>query len=299
MNEQELRQAMRATMATASAPPPMSEIPILDAVRRTERRRRARWTGAGSAVAATAVVGVAVVVVATTSGAGGSGAGGVGGAAASSTATGTTTGTATVTGSATSGRPSDTETSWPNGQTDRTARNGPEYDKGVALLAELAAVVPPGYESPDGLKGNGPLAGAPMKYQQAQYVDTIDGTEVWEYTADAVVTKGGGYGRLIVQVTSAGSESTGEGCDIVPGLWSMTGTCTEKVVDGKRVGVFTSMKEDDQFDQWAGYRYDDGTVVFVGQADHCAFTNFRPLAGQPLTTQRLAQLAADPRFRLG
>ena len=78
----------------------------------------------------------------------------------------------------------------------------------------------------------------------------------------------------------------------------MDSTCTETMVDGKRVGVFTKTDEGDQFDQWAGYRYDDGTVVFVGQARFRAFTNFPPLAGQPLPVHRLAELATDPAFRL-
>ncbi|HEV7652209.1 MAG TPA: hypothetical protein VGP26_29000 [Actinophytocola sp.] len=294
MNEQELRQAMRATMATVPTPPPMSENPVLDAARRVERRRRARWAGVGSAAAAVAVIGVAVVVVMVTSGAGGNQAAGPG------TSPATTSSTTTTNTTTTSAATADTDPSWPNGQTDRTAHNGPEYDMGAALLTELDAVVPAGYESPDGLKGTGELAGAPMKHHQAQYVDTVDGTEVWEYSADAVVTKGGGYGRLIAEVNTPGNEMTGDGCALKPGLWGMTGTCTEVVVDGKRVGVFTSKDhETDQFDQWAGYRYDDGTVVFIGLADHRAFTNFPPLAGPPLTTQRLAELAADPGFRLG
>jgi hypothetical protein len=286
MNEQELRRAMRATMATATAPPAMNETPVLDAARRAERRRRARWAGVGSAAAAVAVVGVAVVVVAATSGAGGDQAAGP---------AGTTTTSTTKTGTTTRG----TEPSWPNGQTDRTAPNGPEYDKGVALLTELGSVVPAGYELPDGLKGTGDLAGAPMQYHQAQYADTVDGSEVWEYLADVVVTKGSGYGRLLAEVHTPGNGMTGEGCGLKPGLWGMRGTCTEVVVDGKRVGVFTPDRgEADQFDQWAGYRYDDGTMVFIAQAHDRAYTNFPPLAGPPLSTKRLAELAADPRFRL-
>jgi hypothetical protein len=289
MNENELRQALRATMATASVPPPMNETPVLDAAQRAQRRHRARWAGAGSAVAAAAVVGLAVVVVATTSGAGGADVGGTGGSAASSTHTGTTT----------REQPSGTESSWPNGQTDRTAHKGPEYDKGLAVRTELDASVPAGYESPEGLKGTGELAGAPMRVHQAQYLDTVDGTEVWEYMADIVVTKGGGYGRLLAEVTTPGGETTGDGCDLQPGLWGMTGTCTEIEIDGKRVGVFTAKRgEGDQFDQWAGYRHDDGTVVIIGQAHDRAFTNFAPLAGRPLTAKRLAELAADTRFRL-
>ena len=293
MNEQELRQAMRATMATASAPPPMNESPVLDAARRAERRRRNRWAGVGSAAAAIAVVGIAVVVVAATSGAGGSGAAGPGVA----TTTSTTSGTAS---SDTSNVDEPTEPSWPNGQTDRTAQKGPEYDRGVALLEQLDAVVPAGYEAPHDLEGNGDLAGAPMSYHQAQYADTVNGTEVWEYLADAIVTKDGRYGRLLAEVRTPGNGYTGDGCDIEADLWGMTGKCTEIVVDGKRVGVYNwTGGTDDQFEQWAAYRHDDGTVVFIGQSAHRAYTNFPPLAGLPLTAKRLAELAADPGFKLG
>ncbi|MGH3761274.1 hypothetical protein [Actinophytocola sp.] len=289
MNEQELRHALRATMATTQAPPPMSEIPVLDAARQAARRRRAHWAGVGSAAAAVAVIGVAVVVVATTSGAGGPEA-----IIPATPPTSTTT-------SGGDKEPSQTQ-SWPNGQTDRTASSGPEFDRGVFLLAQLDAAVPAGYESPDDLVGTGDLAGAPMKDHQAQYADTVDGVEVWEYMADAAVTKGDRVGRLLAEVTTAGNRSTGEGCDLEPGLWGMEADdCTEVVVDGKRVGVFTAPTQRHraaQFDQWAGYRHDDGTVVFVGQAGYRAFTNFPPLGELPLSARQLAELAADDRFHL-
>lgn len=285
MNENELRHALRTTMATATQPPPMSELSVLDAARLAERRRRARWAGVGSAAAAVAVVGLAVVVVAATSGAGETDPG-----ALRTPPTSTTT---------TSEQPTDTETSWPNGQTDRTANNGPEFDQGVALLEELDASVPAGYESPDDLLGTGDLAGAPMKDHQAQYDDTVGGVEVWEYMADAIVTKGNGYGRLLAEVTTPGNEATGEGCGLSPGLWGLEGGCSEVAIDGKRVGVFYSQNPElDQFDQWAGYRHNDGTVVWIAQAGFRAFTDFKPLPGPPLSDHRLAELAADPRFHL-
>lgn len=288
MNENELRHALRTTMATAAPPPPMSELPVLDAARLAERRRRARWAGVGSAAAAVLVVALAVVVVAATSGAGGSDTGALRPPPPSSTTS--TTG---------SEQPTDTETSWPNGQTDRTAQKGPEYDQGVTLLAELDASVPPGFEAPDDLKGNGDLAGAPMKDHQAQYLDMVEGVEVWQYMADAAVTKGGKVGRLLAEVETPGNGATGAGCGLAPGLWGMDGGCSEVLIDGKRVGVFYSNDpEFDQFEQWAGYRHDDGTVVWIAQAGFRAFTNYPSLDALPLTDHRLAELAADPRFHL-
>lgn len=286
MNENELRHALRTTMATATPPPPMSEMSVLDAARLSERRRRARWAGVGSAAAALLVVALAVVVVAATSGAGGSD-------------TGALRPPPPTSGTTSSGQPTETSTSWPNGQTDRTASSGPEFDKGVALLTELDASVPAGYESPDDLKGNGDLAGAPMKDHQAQYLDTVEDVEVWQYMADAVVTKGNKVGRLLAEVDTPGNGATGAGCDLKPGLWGMEGGCSEVDIDGKRVGVFYSNDpEFDQFEQWAGYRHDDGTVVWIAQAGFRAFTDFPPLGAPPVSDHRLAQLAADPRFRL-
>jgi hypothetical protein len=291
MNENDLRQALRTTMATATPPPPMSEQSTLDAARLAERRRRAQWAGVGSAAAAVLVIAMAVVVVGATSGAGGPD-------------TGALQPPPTTSSTTTSERPTDigTSTSWPNGQTDRTASSGPEYDKGVTLLTELDASVPAGFEAPDDLKGTGDLAGAPMKEQQAQYRDTVDDVEVWEYMADAAVTKGDKVGRLLAEVLTPGNGATGEGCGLAPALWGMEpSTCSEVLVDGKKVGVFTQDRPDGigaQFNQWAGYRYDDGTVVWIAQASFRAHTDFPPLAKLPLTSQRLAELVADPRFRL-
>jgi hypothetical protein len=291
MNENDLRYALRATMESASAPPPMNETPVLDAARREQRRRRAQWAGAGSAVAASAVVGLAVVVVGATSGPGGLGAAG---GTPPSTTGGEPSGTA-------SGDPSDTQTSWPNGQQDRTATSGPEFNQGQALLDEVTASVPPGFGAPRDLKYQDPdYDGGPMRFSQAQYVDTVDGDEVWEYEGVQPVTKGKGVGELTVVETTPGNGAAGDGCALKPTMWNMTGTCQEHVVDGKRVGVFTAKAADPgaQFDSWAGYRDDDGTVVFVAQDDSFDGSGRPALSQQPLSAKRLAELAADPRFHL-
>lgn len=291
MNEQELRRAMHATMATATAPPPMNETPVLDAARRAERRRRARWAGMASAAAAVAVVGVAVVVVAATSGAGGDTAGGPGGVGG-----GTPT---SITGTTSTGG---TEPSWPDGQTDRTATSGPRYDQGVALLEALVESVPPGYESPPGLRYADPAyAGAGyLRGHQAQYADTIDGVQVWTYDAQLPLVQGERVGELYVEVTSPGGPVTGDGCTLGSEFWGMKATCAEHTVGGEKVGVFTpAATERQDFASWAGYRDDDGRVVFVAQSADFAGSGKPGLAKPPLPAGRLAQLAADPRFRLG
>ncbi|MPZ79497.1 MAG: hypothetical protein GEV28_03485 [Actinophytocola sp.] len=282
MNEQDFRHALRDTMTTVAVPPPMSEVVVLDAARLAQRHRRARWAGAGSAAAAVAVIGAAVVVVAATSGAGGSGAVQPG-VAPSSTG---------------SEQPSKTGTSWPNGQTDRTARSGPEFDKGEALLGELAGAVPPGYGAPDDLTYEDPdYSGGPLRFSQAQYEDTVGGTEVWEYLAQQPITEGNGVGQLFVEVTTPGNAMAGDGCALAPSLWGMAGTCEEHVVGGNAVGVFTPADRQD-FHSWAGYRYDDGTVVFVAQSLDYPGSAKPPLAAAPLTARQLAELAADERFLL-
>jgi hypothetical protein len=292
VNEQELRQAMRTTMATASAPPPMNETPVLDAARRAIRRRRARWAGVSSAVAVVAVVGVAVAVVVATSG--GADPGGRGGAAPA----GTTTSSA---GNDTS-NVEPTKPSWPDGQTDRTARSGPHFDQGVALLEALVESVPPGYESPPGLKYEDPsYAGAGyLRGNQAQYIDTFDGVQVWTYDAQLPLVQGKGVGELYVEVTSPGTPVTGEGCSLGTEFWGMKATCAEHTVSGEKVGVFTPAADERRdFDSWAGYRDDDGRVVFVAQSAGFVGSGKPGLTEPPLAATRLAQLAADPRFRLG
>ncbi|HEY7594927.1 MAG TPA: hypothetical protein VH969_17380 [Actinophytocola sp.] len=285
MNEQELRQAMRATMASATVPPPMNETVVLDAARRTERRRRARWAGVGSAVAAVAVVGFAVVVVAVTSGAGGPV--GIGSGAPSTLQTPPK---ATASG---------TEPSWPDGQTDRTATSGPRFDQGVMLLDALRAVAPPGLGTPEDLQYEDPayVGGGPLRYHQAQYEDTIHGTQVWEYMAALPVTKGAGVGELLVEVTTAGSGVAGDGCDLPP-LWGLEGSCTEQTVAGRRVGVFTATGGRQDFETWAAYRHEDGTLVYVAQSATYDGSGKPGLGGAPMPVRRLAELATDARFRL-
>jgi len=283
MNEQEFRHALRDTMTAVPEPPPMSETPVLEASRRAQRRRKARWAGAGSA-AAVAVVALAAVVLGGNSGNGAPG-GGV-----------QVGGSGTPTESA-GGETKDTETSWPNGQTDRTAHSGPRFDQGEALLGEVTAVVPAGFGAPDDLVYLDPAySGGLLRHSQAQYRDTVDGVEVWEYQGEQPVTKDGGVGRMFVEVTSPGSGITGDGCDLAPTLWGLEGTCQEKVVDGKRVGVFTATGSRRDFETWAGYRYDDGTVVFVAQALDYPGSAMPALTSAPLSTDRLAELAVDPRF---
>lgn len=284
MNEQDFRSALRRSMAAQSAPPPMTDAPVLAAAHRDRTRRRALLAGTGSAVAVAAIV-VGVAVLAPSGG--NPQPLGVGGPQVTSTPM-PTSGAANAPGTSTSG--------FPGGMTDRTARSGPRHDRGVALAAELAGVIPPGYASPGDLLGSGDLAGQPLKTDQAQYTDTVNGVELWEYEAIAPVTKGNAVGRVIVEVHTPGNQTTGEGCAMSPAFWAETGTCTEVRVGGKPVAVVTVNSE--RIGQWAGYRHSDGTVVFIAQSKDYAFAGLPALDGLPFTPEQLAALAADPRFNI-
>jgi hypothetical protein len=286
MNEQDFRTALRNTMAVQVPPPPMSDAPVLEAAHRDRRRRRAVWAGAGSAAAVVAVaVGVAVLAP-VASGDGGAGAG----------AQPFTVSTERAEPPSGPGNPPSAKSSpaFPSGQTDRTAHSGAQYERGAALADKLAQVIPAGYGSPDLPTPAGDSGGGPFKYHQANYEDTVNGRELWDYEAYAPVTKGEGVGRLLVEVHTPGSV-TGDGCGLQP-LWGMAGTCTEVAVGGERVGVVNVAN--DRFDQWAGYRYADGTVVYVAQATTFAYQGTPALDGLPFTAEQLAALAADPRFKV-
>ena len=286
MNEQELRAAMRATMATATAPPPMSETPVLDAARRDERRRKARWAGAGSAAAAAAVVALAVVVVATTSSAGGTSP--VGGGSPTSSATGTSSQDPT-------GSSSNTEPDWPDGQTDATATAGPHYDTGVALLESMATVVPAGYEAPRGLEFADGGAG-PLDMSQAAWDGKSGGVDVWDYYGTLPLTKGARMGELIVDVKTPGNEATGTGCDL-GNLWGWEGTCVARTVGGEPVGLWTGTEA--QPGRGASFRHDDGTVVWVFQSPEYFGSGRQALSDLPYSDQQLLELATDEKFHLG
>jgi hypothetical protein len=288
MNEQDFRNALRHTMTAEAPPPPMSDSPVLDAAHRERGRRRAMWAGVGSAVAVVAIA-VGVVVV------GPSGDEGVqvGGPAVQTTDTANQPQTGTA-----SPETKSTETSWPNGQTDRTATAGPRFDRGVTLGTALAAVIPAGYESPDDLTGGDATSGTyPLKHTQAQYMDTIDGNEVWSYDAWVPVTKGNGVGELSVNVVMPGLGGTGQACDIAQAMGLPEPKCTEVTVDGKKVGIFDVIVDGGQ-EQGAVYRFDDGTSVVVTQSSVYSNSGQPALDGLPMTAEQLAALAIDSRFNV-
>ena len=70
---------------------------------------------------------------------------------------------------------------------------------------------------------------------------------------------------------------------------------------GLGMAVARDLKGDDnRIDQWAAYRYPDGTVVYVAQSRSAVNgdSNLQPLTTLPLTVPQLAALAVNPKFHL-
>ncbi|OLF15663.1 hypothetical protein [Actinophytocola xanthii] len=297
MNENDFRNALHGVMDATPAPPPMSDGPVLDAAKRDGRRRRALWAGAGSAASVTALVVGAVLIGSPGSDGGGGGLQVGAGQNPSSDVISATPESDLPRGTAgqSDAPPADeSKPEWPDGQTDRTASSGPRFDKGATLLESVIGAAPDGYTTPDlpapeGWHGE-------LKYHQAQFADWGQGdVEIWEYMASTPLVQGDRVGQLMIQVTTPGNTVTGDGCDLSETLWGMQGTCTEVAVDGKRVGVWSG---GDQFDQWAGYRHEDGTVVMVAQNLDYEVTGKPALTALPIGAERLAELATEDQFHL-
>ncbi|GAB3454764.1 hypothetical protein [Actinophytocola sediminis] len=279
MNEHEFRTALRGDMSVTPEPPPMGDGPVLDAAHRDRRRRRATWAGAGSAMAVAAIV---VGVVAFTPGTGGTD-----GLEVAQSPSIQVTETPPPT--------ENTNTRWPDGQTDQRVDSGPENDKAVALLDDLVRVVPAGYEVPEDLVGEGDLDGVRLKRHMAQYeLGGPDDGKAWSYYADVPLAKGGGVGRLEIRVHEhIPGLKVSEGCEL-GGLPS----CEEKLVDGKRVATFDLFDHPDGgTSELVGYRGEHATV-FITQATTFEYAGLPAVDALPFTTDQLAELVTDARFQV-
>jgi hypothetical protein len=275
MTEQMLREALRDAMAESAAPPSMSSAVMVRTARQARTRRRVGWSGAGcAALAATIAVTAAVLPGAAGPGATLNDAGGPPHPAMTPPVV-TPSGTAEPFPTGPDGTP----------QQDRTATAGVRYEQGTHLLEALLTVVPAGYAVAE-------------KYHQAQFADRVNGVDVWEYLASAQVGKGGGTGQLVADVYTRANRMTGGPCALAQLFWGMAGKCQVQAVGTEQVGVVTQPTDRDRrMDQWAAYKYPDGTVVFVGQAAQL-LDGGRALAALPLTVLQLAALAVDERFHL-
>lgn len=281
MSEQDFRDALRRTMDSVAPPPPMSDAPVLETAHRDRRRRRTMWAATGTA-AVVAAIAVGVVVLAPSS----PGGDGVQVGNQPPQPTGTQD-VASSAGDSPAG--SNTEETLPPGMTDRTQRSGPHHERGVTLATALDDVV-----TNAGFGAPGDLDGAEVKTNQANYDGKVDGVEKWSYMATTPVTKGSGVGKMIAEVSTVHEQVSG--CAL-PRMWGLEGTCRELTVDGKKV-AFVDAEEpgEDRIDQFAAYRHDDGTIVYVAQSAGYGFTQLPPLAGLPFTPEQLAGIAVDPRF---
>ncbi|MEU8088776.1 hypothetical protein AB0B57_34825 [Micromonospora sp. NPDC049101] len=278
MNGQELRDALRSEMASTTPPPPLSTPAALGRARRARFRRRAVWASLGSAAVVLAVTGFAAVVRPNDpvyQPAGG--------------------------GFPAAGSSTDTKEPWPTGpdgqpQEDRTARAGSQYDRGVRLLSEVVAVVPPGYTAPED-PADQPADQRTLRTQQAQFEEKVNGVDRWSYLSSVAVAQGNGTGRVIVEVHDAGNQLPTEPCALARTFWGMQGECRVETVGAAQVGVVVRPGSDDRLDQWSAYRHPDGVVVYVAQGAKLDET--RPaLQKLPFSVRQLAALAVDDRFHL-
>ena len=153
-------------------------------------------------------------------------------------------------------------------------------------------MAPKGYTLPTGDGDDG----IPLRSHQG----AVEGDGSWGYLASAALAKGKGTGRLLVEVHTAGNTLAKEPCELARQFWGMGGTCEESTVGTAKVGVVVKPATDQRLDQWAAYRYPDGTVVFVAQSRNASNVQggLKPLDRLPLSVPQLAALAVDERFHL-
>ena len=181
---------------------------------------------------------------------------------------------------------------WPDGQTDRTATTGPHAARAVTLMEDLSSSVPAGFSTPS-LKYPD---GRAMRWPQGQYASSDGEPDYWEYAAAIPVQKGNAVGVLRVQSTTPDGKAATTPCKLAQQFWGGTGSCTVVDVGGKKVGVVTA-KAGSSYDQWAAYRYDDGTVVYLAQAKQTDNSELSPLTQPVFTNGQLAELATSPKFK--
>jgi hypothetical protein len=283
MNEQDLKQALHDVIAVSSPPPSMDPSQALDQARRARSRRRAVWAGA-TAVVVTIGIGAAPAVVANFNG---------GGSADQLVAGGSST-TQPVSTTVPSSAPTTRKSGdpWPEGQVDRTASAGPRADRAVTLMNDLSASVPAGFTTPDLQHPDG----YQLKRPQAQYASNDGEQDYWEYQAILPVRKGDRFGKLLVQSTTPDGKPAMEPCALAKKFWGGTGRCSIVNAGGRKVGVVTGAAGD--YEQWAAYRHNDGTVVYLAQAKRSDHPQRAPLTQPVFTNQQLAELVTSAKFKI-
>jgi hypothetical protein len=286
MNEEDLNQAMHDVMTRSSPPPSMDPAPVIAQGRRARKRRRVAWAGV-AVVPLMVGVGAGPTLVANFT---------------RPTDQMVAGGTPTIAGGSSTKPPVSTVAPtttrktgdpWPDGQTDRTATAGPHAAQAVTLMNDLTSVVPAGFGAPD-LKYPD---GRAMRWPQGQYASSDGEPDYWEYTAAIPVQKGDKVGELRVQSTTPDGKPATDPCKLAQKFWGGTGSCTIVDVGGKKVGVLTTNGAG-SYDQWAAYRYDDGTVVYLAQTKETDNPQLSPLTQPVFTNLQLAELVTSPKFKI-
>ncbi|HET6297214.1 MAG TPA: hypothetical protein VFG33_27765 [Kribbella sp.] len=283
MNEQDFNEALHDVMTRSSPPPSMDPSRALEQGRRARKRRRAVWIGA-AVVPLVAGVGAGPVLIANYAS---------GRSADQQVAGGTSTTqpvpTVTPTVAPTTRKTGDP---WPDGQVDRTATTGPRAERAVTLMNDLSSSVPPGFSTPN-LKYPD---GRSMRWPQGQYASSDGEQDYWEYMATIPVQKDDTVGKLLVKSTTPDGKPAIDPCKLAQKFWDGTGTCTIVDVDGKKVGVVTNGRG--SYDQWAAYRHDDGTVVYLAQAKRSDDPKRSPLTRPVFTNTQLAELVTSAKLKI-
>jgi hypothetical protein len=311
MNETELRRGLDDAVAAGSPPLALDAAGML-AHARNRRRVRLAGVSAGSTVTAAAVA-LGVVLALPGGAASGGRVGAAGQPSGCEPAGAATTGPDSSPyptkmgkdGKPAPGQPTDgpadagaaascpnpSPTQWPDAQTDRTARTGPHFQKGVALQAAVLDLVPAGYTTVE-------------PYNQAQFADRVGSTDIWETQASVGIRRAGRTGTLFVENYNADRRPVGKTlCTVAAAQFdARPANCHLVQTGGKTVAITTqALDYNPRIEQWATYRDATGGLVFVAQS-----TAFQPLAGsakpltaRPFTEQQLAAIAVGSRLAPG
>lgn len=293
MNEEDLNEAFHDVIVRSRPPAPMDPARALEQAHRARKRRRAAWAGVAAGTLVVGAVGGPVLVTNYT------GHRSVGQLVAGTGTTQPSAVPSSIPWSAATRVPTAAPKTrksgdpWPEGQVDRTATAGPRAQRAVTLMNDLSASLPQGFSAPD-LKYPDGLS---MRSPQSQYASNDGEQDYWEYAASIPVQKGDRVGRLLVQSTTPDGKPATDACTLARKFSGGSGACAVLDVGGKKVGVLTT-KGNGSFDQWAAYRYDDGTVVYLAQAKKINDSGRSPLTQPVFTSRQLAELAAAAKFKI-
>jgi hypothetical protein len=282
MNEQDLKRAFQDVVVASSPPPSMDPGIALDRAHKARSKRRASITGAA----------VAVLVV------------GAGLGSAFALNPQSTKDYLMGAGQSSSSNPGMPGTQWgeewPVGQSDRTATNGPQADRGTQLLNLARASVPAGYDAPDLKYKDSGMYGGMLRAQAQISTSKGETPEVWEYTAYVPVRKDDKVGRLTVTVTMPNPKNPADPCVVANRVHGGADSdCKIYEVAGNQVGVASPVNPAQGNATTASYRAANGWTVTITQEEEYSYSGYPKLDRQPFFSPELAALTVDPKFLLG